>query len=1229
MIEESKYINFLPVRIAPGAKEKIMKKTNKLVALLLALLLLFGAMAGTLSSCGDPEEDDPCTEHVDSDKDGKCDKCDEKVEPASKEKTTYTISVKTAGGMPLEGVTTVIYADETLDVMNGYASTGADGIATLSLYPSNSYAIELNGVPDGYNTAAYYTFTGTSAVITLTSALQPDKGLSGVKYAAGDIMHDFTVTTTDNKKVTLSELFASGKKLVMLNFWYVDCSACQMEFPALEEAYEKYSDKVSVIALNPDSRDTDTDIALFKGQNQLTFDVAKDIGLANAFGVTNFPTSVFIDRYGAITFIEVGALTETKYFDKLFKHYTSEPYIQKLIVNYEDIAPVEKPDIEMPSSDEISSVISSGSDKITYYPEKGTADAEYAWPFVITEKDGVPCIVTTNAEKDSSYAMMHADVTLTEGQVLEVEYFLSTEQGADLLYILVDGVSIYTLSGEGKGWQKCYPYVATEDGTYKVSFLYLKDSTTDAEDDCVYIKSIAIGADTGVIDTETYIPRWAATEPNESGIGYDKYITPVFNESDGYYHVNSANGPLLLANMMGVTQFSSEDSVYSIVYLNAYNNGNLAKYYDAIIKYCNYASNAEINGLCTVDKDLMLMLQAVATEAGYEKDNANAWLQFCLYYNAYGTGGKELHDPIAGLSAHSAYKAEEGTVNGNEFPNTYVYNRPIMPKGLWFEFTPTRTGAYKIASNAPSTNNIAETLLGWIFRADGSLYYEYAAAERIFTDSTNVFMYAYLEAGKSYYIDIAYYDIYTYKSFGFGIEYLGESYELFRAVSPGAPFTYEVGKGYELYEMNGTLVEGGNDFFASITTDGNKPTEAFYDDIVYYLIRGEGSTEAVEKYVGKDKSGNAYLKITIDTANQTIRFECSNPGLTSESLKDVTVKYKLVDADVTDKIIAGGTKVVYDADADRYYNVLPNGDKGNSKIYADFTFTTGIFNNKSLISMINPAVIFKNDKGELDRVAGMLSLNLYKELVGANETYSYVKSATFNGENYSGFTKVVGSGAENELAGQYIGYLYEMKQVGEESVKTAVAKLVVIIDAAGNAVLKQYADPAADIATAAATVTKTVTYQLISFAFNFAVTENDHNALLYLINCPTDDALREYWGENYEENCRIYQISDLKQLKFHGNGVDKTSEIVKYAQMIITDSYNPMSGEYADDPATDEIEKYPMEIRGCVEVDEDLAALLQMLIDKYSFEGVENSWVKLCYYYETIGEGWQYISPLH
>ena len=47
-----------------------------------------------------------------------------------------------------------------------------------------------------------------------------------------------------------------------------------------------------------------------------------------------------------------------------------------------------------------------------------------------------------------------------------------------------------------------------------------------------------------------------------------------------------------------------------------------------------------------------------------------------------------------------------------------------------------------------------------------------------------------MEAGKSYYINIAYWDVYATGSFEFDIKYMGADYKTFSSASPGV-FTYE------------------------------------------------------------------------------------------------------------------------------------------------------------------------------------------------------------------------------------------------------------------------------------------------------------------------------------------------------------------------------------------------------------------------------------------------------
>ena len=43
------------------------------------------------------------------------------------------------------------------------------------------------------------------------------------------------------------------------------------------------------------------------------------------------------------------------------------------------------------------------------------------------------------------------------------------------------------------------------------------------------------------------------------------------------------------------------------------------------------------------------------------------------------------------------------------------------------------------------------------------------------------------------------------------------------------------------------------------------------------------------------------------------------------------------------------------------------------------------------------------------------------------------------------------------------------------------------------------------------------------------------------------------------------------------------------------------------------------QMMGCVVVDEHLAEILQKIMDKYTFENVDDSWIKMCYYYNYLG----------
>ena len=740
-----------------------MKNVKRLLSLLLAFAVVV-SMASVLAGCGNDGTEEPQST----------------TGTTSNEKATYTVSVKTKGGMIMSGLDVYVYEDDTLSNMVNYGQTNEEGKVSFELPKNDKYAVELRGVPKGYDLAKSYSFNGSTAAITLTSALIAGESLSGATLGLGDVMYDFNITTPAGETVTLSELFKE-KDMVMLNFWFSTCGPCANEFPYMEQAYQMYKDKIEIVAMSPSYYDDDASVAAYQKSMGLSFPMAVcNDNWPSAFGVTGYPTSIVIDRYGVICLIEAGSVTSLSPFTSVFEHFTGEDYQQKLCQNgMADLMTAMKPTETMPSTEDISAAINSGDIEVTYRPEEGEK-AEYTWPFILTERDGEKCLKASNSGIESSYAIIYADVTLKAGQAVGFDYIVSSEQAMDNLVVIVDKEDIYQMSGhdEQAKWKSSYPWVATEDGTYEVALCYLKDEADNVGEDTVYIKNMRV-VDADKIDADTHIPRQAAT--SKDGFEYT-YADVVLNEKDGYYHVGSANGPLLLANMMGYTEFSEEETLWNIVY-NGDADADGRKMYDEMVDYFSFASNSNLNGYCTVTKELAQMLMRVDEIVGFDDEDTNEWLKFCMYYQTYGTDNVQLEDPIKGLAPFSAYTAKLGK---NVESNYFYYNRVIMPRGLLAEFIPTQSGVYRITSR----NDTKDGVDGWIFDANRTELLTYQQDERLFNDGEEISMVFYMEAGKPYYIDIAFWDPYEVGYIYYDIEFIAPSLKHFRLASPG-PFTYD------------------------------------------------------------------------------------------------------------------------------------------------------------------------------------------------------------------------------------------------------------------------------------------------------------------------------------------------------------------------------------------------------------------------------------------------------
>lgn len=759
-----------------------MKKYTKLLSLLLACLMLVSVML-TFTACpGEmpaPGTDPGTTPGGNGTTPGGT---------TTPTMADYLVDVKSVGGLMIEGCGVMVYTNK--DAVGNYvahAVTDANGRATLNLEVGKEYYVKLEA-PAGYVTQRTYALQANGTGITLMSGLIANTDHSDASFSVGDIAQDIEVTTVDGQTLKLSDLFAEGKKMILLNFFYETCSACQIEAPYMQAAYEKYKeeyDDIEIVLLDTLITDTVANATKFRDAYGLTMPVAKaDPSIFAAYtdnvdGQVGYPTTAIIDRYGMISLIEVGALTSEAPFNYAFDHFTSDAYVQRTFAGFEELVPEEKPTGTTPNSADIEAALNGENASITY---EGL-DGDIYWPFAIGENElagRTDYIYPTNIGKQNSYSLLYAYVELEAGQVLALDYLVSSEQFADILYIAVNDTAVFELSGVKEEWQTCYPVVADKTGTYKVMLTFIKDGSDEASfegSDAVYLSNFRVVTQ-AEISTPTYLPRDAANDLKEDGMGYENYITPVYNEEDGYYHVGDKNGPLLMAKLMQPNKFVPDTSVYTLIYEDITAGEAYAL---RLQDYCGYAVNGTLTGLVAVTEELKGLLQTMVAECGGINDYPELeWLENCVYYDAYPAGTPHLDDPIRGLTYHAAYEIVEGETV------TVTYDRILVPRGLWHEFIPTKSGVYRIVSDSEYAVN------AWLRDAQGHDLYEYAIWDRFVTAGVNnCDMYYYMEAGTPYYINVAFWVPEIMWTLTFDVSFVAEELDLFRVGSTG-PWTYYV-----------------------------------------------------------------------------------------------------------------------------------------------------------------------------------------------------------------------------------------------------------------------------------------------------------------------------------------------------------------------------------------------------------------------------------------------------
>lgn len=131
------------------------------------------------------------------------------------------------------------------------------------------------------------------------SAPATNQNLHGASVAGAiskNNVPNFTLQKLDGGTITLSEF--NGKKPVVVDFWASWCPNCRRDMPNLNRFYEKYKDKVEVIGVN--LQEKESTVRNFIASRGISFPIALDPHgqASDAFGIRYTNTHFLIAKNG-------------------------------------------------------------------------------------------------------------------------------------------------------------------------------------------------------------------------------------------------------------------------------------------------------------------------------------------------------------------------------------------------------------------------------------------------------------------------------------------------------------------------------------------------------------------------------------------------------------------------------------------------------------------------------------------------------------------------------------------------------------------------------------------------------------------------------------------------------------------------------------------------------------------------------------------------------------------
>ena len=790
---------------------KLFKKAALLcAALLLCLGLGVAAVACEKESVTSSPQESTESTGDNSSEDGGEDGDEEKDPPAPAD-YVYRVSVENQGGYGFKNVDVSLKNGDTVVATATTYSSGYAYFEDAESIPVGKYTIELDNVPAGYSLVSNEYNTVELAGTDVTVQIKPNGLLSGkpevgsgFKYSLGSVMHDFELYDSDGELFKLSTVLKT-KKLVVINFWYDGCGPCASEFPVMDNALIEYADTVDCIAIS--IQDDMAGVANYRKSMGLQLKMApeKSANLETLFGGVAFaPRTLMIDRYGVVVFDHTGNMTEKKDWTQRFDIFVGDDYVPTVMANvYDGVVDDDdgdddlvKPNVPFDPVNELKAAFTESNEiSFRYQEEKGLEEGmeaydEYNWPWKIaeeTDEEGNPLgkyLYASNKSINGSWAILYAEYTPKAGDVLVFDYKIGSEEGADYLYLIVDGLDVKKLSGNHADKWSTYYYVFQEHEigqTIQIAFAYIKDSVISHYEDIAYMKNLRLETKADIppeAGSDAHIFRNAATALNtdeNATTQYKNYVEVVHTADDNYYHVGTEDGPILFANMLYASQWSN-NSVWMLAY-DGYCVVEGFNYRAAFETYAWEANQPMGNyGYTPVTPELRTLLELMveyvdAYQVWNGEYHENEWLEVCCYYEHFGDEAYE--DPMKGITFNAAIEMQLGS-------NTVNVPYAINPRGFKYKFTPDKSGAYKVYSTGYadtvvflSTGTTEADILGvW----DDKVFVEaYTDENGVEVTDGNFEFYWGFEAGKTYYLMCTTFLDQT-ATYNVEIEYLGDTY---------------------------------------------------------------------------------------------------------------------------------------------------------------------------------------------------------------------------------------------------------------------------------------------------------------------------------------------------------------------------------------------------------------------------------------------------------------------